>query len=416
MIVSEKPKRLLFLITPSPPSEPGEEFLSVEIPFLANAFEKVIIIHHSEKDHRKSQLPENFELLFLPYLPSTREKILALLNVFTITFWQEFTQLLFHYKLLPTSHRLASILGALIVGRNLKRLIKQKSKAYPDYKIYAYSYWCNFMAVGLALLKKSDPDFTCISRAHGYDVYFERNSLNYLPFRKFIYESLDRIYFISANAHNYAVQKNNLFRSYRVSKLGSHRLQRRSVEFKGNTFHIVSCSSVISLKRVHLIVEALALWTESITIDWLHFGNGPLLEQTQNLAMQILGSNKRVSFSFAGYVSNHAVLEYYQQHSVDAIVNVSESEGIPFSIIEAYSVGVPAIATCVGGVPEIVEHQTNGFLLPANPTPAQIHQQLTELAVLSVVERKRISEAAFLTWQTNYQASTNYSRFLQDFL
>ena len=44
-------------------------------------------------------------------------------------------------------------------------------------------------------------------------------------------------------------------------------------------------------------------------------------------------------------------------------MNVSESEGIPVSIMEASSFGIPVIATNVGGVGEIVENGYNGLLL-----------------------------------------------------
>jgi glycosyltransferase involved in cell wall biosynthesis len=409
-------KRLLFLITPSPPFEPGEEFLSAEIPLLASTFSTVIVIHH-EKDYtlRKS-LPANFKVVYLPYLPTRKEKAYAVINIFRLSFWHEFFQIIFKYKMFPSHNRLACALGAYVVGNNLKECIQEHCKEFKDHKTYAYSYWCNFMAMGLALLKKSNPDFTCISRAHGYDVYFERSDISYLPFRKFIYANLDRVYFISQTGYDYALLKNGFFPSCRVSRLGSRGVAKQNKVHEDNHFHIVSCSSLISLKRVHLIVEALCLWKHDIAIHWLHFGDGPLREKTIQQAIEMLQSNTQVTFHFAGYTHNEAVLTYYQQHSVDAIINVSESEGIPFSIIEAYAAGIPAIATHVGGVHEIVKHKQNGFLLPSNPTPLQLHTQLSEYLLMPTQDRMRVSENAFTTWQLHFQATTNYKAFIDDFL
>jgi glycosyltransferase involved in cell wall biosynthesis len=49
---------------------------------------------------------------------------------------------------------------------------------------------------------------------------------------------------------------------------------------------------------------------------------------------------------------------------LDALVLMSEQEGLPMAIIEALSIGVPVIATPVGGVPEAVTDGKTGFLIP----------------------------------------------------
>jgi glycosyltransferase involved in cell wall biosynthesis len=49
---------------------------------------------------------------------------------------------------------------------------------------------------------------------------------------------------------------------------------------------------------------------------------------------------------------------------LDALVLMSEQEGLPMAIIEALSMAVPVIATSVGGVPEAVIHGENGLIVP----------------------------------------------------
>ncbi|MFR4320263.1 MAG: glycosyltransferase [Blautia massiliensis (ex Durand et al. 2017)] len=44
-------------------------------------------------------------------------------------------------------------------------------------------------------------------------------------------------------------------------------------------------------------------------------------------------------------------------------MNVSSSEGIPVSIMEATSFGIPGIATDAGGTKEIIRDKENGVLL-----------------------------------------------------
>jgi len=43
------------------------------------------------------------------------------------------------------------------------------------------------------------------------------------------------------------------------------------------------------------------------------------------------------------------VLNYYASNPVDVFINTSSSEGLPVSIMEAMSFGIPVIATNVGG-------------------------------------------------------------------
>jgi colanic acid/amylovoran biosynthesis glycosyltransferase len=70
---------------------------------------------------------------------------------------------------------------------------------------------------------------------------------------------------------------------------------------------------------------------------------------------------------FCGYVPNEQVLEWLATGRVDVVVLPSESEGVPVSLIEALAHGVPAVATDVGGVSELLGEGCGELVPPHDP-------------------------------------------------
>ena len=121
---------------------------------------------------------------------------------------------------------------------------------------------------------------------------------------------------------------------------------------------------------------------------------------------------KNIVCDFWGMVPNHQILEYYKTNPVDMFINVSSIEGIPVSIMEAQSCGIPVIATTVGGTPEIVS-SGNGVLLNSDPKPNEISEGIWEL--YSNEEKMEAKRAASVdNWQNNYNAQVNYAQFAND--
>ena len=112
-----------------------------------------------------------------------------------------------------------------------------------------------------------------------------------------------------------------------------------------------------------------------VQVLWTHIGDGPVLPALMAMAGHALSRNFQIRFT--GGLANARVMEFYREHPVDVFVNVSASEGLPVSIMEAQSFGIPVVATAVGGIPEIVTDQ-NGRLLAANPSPSEIADGLQE--------------------------------------
>ena len=75
---------------------------------------------------------------------------------------------------------------------------------------------------------------------------------------------------------------------------------------------------------------------------------------------------ENIKVNLPGQLSNNEIYKYYQENNVSLFINVSSSEGLPVSIMEACSFGIPIIATDVGGTKEIVSDGYNGYLLSEN--------------------------------------------------
>ena len=111
-------------------------------------------------------------------------------------------------------------------------------------------------------------------------------------------------------------------------------------------------------------------------------------------------------------VSNEKILEYYSQNYVDLFINVSDNEGIPVSIMEAMSAGIPVVATDVGGTSEIV-NEKNGYLIDVDFDPKKVAEIIDKYLNSSLVAQEEFRYEAYNTWKRNYDAASNYSNFAE---
>jgi len=94
-------------------------------------------------------------------------------------------------------------------------------------------------------------------------------------------------------------------------------------------------------------------------------GDGPERSALERRAAA-LGIEGRVDFR--GALPHDAALRVVA--GARAALLSSSWENMPHSVVEALSVGVPVVATAVGGVPEVVRHEENGLLVAAGDAAA----------------------------------------------
>jgi glycosyltransferase involved in cell wall biosynthesis len=411
--------RTLIFLTDSFPFGTSETFIENEFPFLLESFDKIFIITTNLTDRKTRIVPDNIEIVRIPFEPSFKYKVLSVLNYFNPVIQREI-RLIKNEFLLKVNKEILSVLmasfakaiqvTALIDEMILKHNIDKRN-------LFLYSYWMNDITAGIALYRSNNPEVRAICRVHRWDVYFESQDPPYLPLRSFMIEALDMVYCISIDSLVY-LQKltNGRANNHLVlSRLGTFNRDKIVALPNKGMLRIVSCSNLIPLKRVHLIIEALAM-IDDIKIDWHHFGKGPLDAELKKLAIDKLSGKKNIEYCFEGQISNTDLLLFYKNNNVDVFINVSETEGIPVSIIEANSFSIPVIGTLVGGVGEILEEGENGFLLKQSCLAADVANVIKKFYTLDEAEKERIRKNAVIIWEKKYSAEKNYRNFLQSVL
>ncbi len=267
-------------------------------------------------------------------------------------------------------------------------------------------------ALSLVLLKLKNPEIKVVSRAHGWDVHEERHSNNYLPFRNLLAEILNTVYTISENGKAYlSIRYPSLKEKIQISRLGTMSLLSIPEILKDGTFHVLSISSIIPLKRVDKILEVLSSLT-NLKIKWTHIGTGSEFEKLKKLAIQKSQQNRNFSFEYLGQLSNSDVRAILANHSFDLFLNLSETEGIPVTIMEAQSAGIPVLATNVGGTSEIVNNE-NGFLIEKDFNLKEAVFIIQKYLSSTDEEKQQKRNASYENWKHNYNAETNYNEFVK---
>ena len=183
---------------------------------------------------------------------------------------------------------------------------------------------------------------------------------------------------------------------------------------QNNLLNIASCSGIHRLKRLDLIIDSLAEVSDAIKLNWVHFGDGSDYNLILDYAKKKLVKNN-IAFTFKGQLSNSDILKYYQDNHVDIFINTSDYEGIPVSIMEAMSFGIPCIARNVGGNSEIVVNQISGKLIPKEATSNLIADVIENFYFLKINDVQNYQALRFSTynyWKDNFNAIDNYNVFL----
>lgn len=143
-------------------------------------------------------------------------------------------------------------------------------------------------------------------------------------------------------------------------------------------FRFVHVSNMAALKNVEGIVSSIVkVWVENKNIELVIVGkqNNEIIKLTEDTGLL----NKAIFFT--GEISYEEVAQ--QMKLSQSFILFSKTENMPCVILEALCCGLPVIATKVGGIPEVVDHQ-NGLLIESED---EIGLQRAIIAIASGYDR-----------------------------
>lgn len=403
-------KSLIYLNMFYPYNSQGETFLASEIEYCK--FENIdkFIFPIWARGKIKAELP-GYKVINIQTKYNKMKKLLNVLFTF-------FSPLLYQeIKVLRKSHRISfhnlkTLISFLTDGIYLSKILAKyiKGNIKANSEIVFYSYWLHldaFIAAFVGRLLKNKYTIKTISRCHRFDLYEYAAAGGYIPARKYILNGLNYVYPISNDAKQYLIENYNLsFEKSIVSRLGTFD-NGVNISPKRNVLKIISCSWMRKVKRLDLICKALEL--VDFDIEWTHIGSGEEESRIYRLISSI--NNPHVTFKLVGSLSNEEVISTYKDNDYNVFINVSASEGVPVSIMEAMSFGKIIIATDTGGTKEIVKNYENGYLLEVNFKIDSLVGVLKEIYEMDEIIYKKMCKNSRVIWEEMCNAEKNYIIF-----
>jgi glycosyltransferase involved in cell wall biosynthesis len=237
--------------------------------------------------------------------------------------------------------------------------------------------------------------------AHGWDLYAHRRPSGSIAYRAAQLEQVAQVLCISEHGASYLRQHHPRHaHKVRVGHLGTtdHGLAPWA---PARELRLLSSAYLRPPKRMDRLIEALHLIDRPV--HWVHYGDGPDLASLQERAREL---PLHVRVDWRGAVANDQVIDHFRREPVDLFVLFSDDEGVPVSLMEATSFGVPVVANDVGGVREVVSPRS-GLLVPCGTAPHELAAAIVHAADRFTADPSfRVDARRY--WEAHFSASLNY--------
>ncbi|HAW0584401.1 TPA: colanic acid biosynthesis glycosyltransferase WcaL [Escherichia coli] len=174
-----------------------------------------------------------------------------------------------------------------------------------------------------------------------------------------------------------------------VSRMGVDmtRFSPRPVKAPATPLEIISVARLTEKKGLHVAIEACRqLKEQGVAFRYRILGIGPWERRLRTLIEQYQLEDV---VEMPGFKPSHEVKEMLDDADVFLLPSVTgadgDMEGIPVALMEAMAVGIPVVSTLHSGIPELVEADKSGWLVPENDARA-LAQRLAAFSQLDTDE------------------------------
>jgi glycosyltransferase involved in cell wall biosynthesis len=400
-------KRIL-IFTDNFPFGKSETFLETELIYIVQSFEKVSVFPlETGRDKNMRNIPEKIEIGKPVFNEIKKKTELLIKGLFNTSLLHMLFKEGIRSKAWKSRTKFRIWFTHFLMIRSLLSEIKGKdlTSFFNKFDIL-YFYWGLRWSQILPFLP---PDIKAkiVVRFHGSDLYEYTNN-GYIPWRHEQLSGINRVVAISETGKRYIENHYPFLRDkVIVSRIGTKDYGLNPY-MKSDILRIVSCSNLVPVKRVELIVKTLVFL--KIPATWVHFGDGPEMGEIKTLIEQL---PDHVKVALKGAVGHDELMNYFRTTSIDLFLNVSSSEGVPVSVMEAMSFGIPVIATNVGGTSEIVSDKT-GLMIEADFSCEELAAEIE--ALIQRGDFSNLRSASREEWEKKSMAQNVYPGFIDQLL
>ena len=143
--------------------------------------------------------------------------------------------------------------------------------------------------------------------------------------------------------------------------------------FTNDQINITIVSRLVSHKNIEKIIRAISdLNNPLIYLNII--GDGPELNQLQKISLE---SNNKDNIIFHGKLNRDEIDHIFLNS--DIYIQASNYEGLPHSLLEAMSYGIPVLCTPVGECKEILGNEDRGYILDLPVSKNNIKSKISEI-------------------------------------